>query len=87
MFFYNELDDPVLSNLQTFRGKKLESIETASDLPDKDEDDEDAIEKDESVVKDFNRWIRDTLEDKVPFFFLFFFSSSNLSNLFFRCLL
>jgi HSP90 family molecular chaperone len=65
LFFYSELDDPVLANLATFRGKKLESIETASDLPDKDDDEDDSHEKDESVVKDFNRWIRDTLEDKV----------------------
>jgi len=65
LFFYTSIDEVVLSNLQNYRGKKLESIESATDLPkDKEEQEEDKT-KDETVVRDFSKWVKSVLEDKV----------------------
>jgi TNF receptor-associated protein 1 len=65
IFFYSSLDEVVLGNLQNFRGKKLESIESATDLPEDKQEQEEAKSKDETVVRDFSKWVKDSLEDKV----------------------
>jgi len=65
LFFYTSIDEVVLSNLQNYRGKKLESIESATDLPKDKEEQEEDKSKDETVVRDFSKWVKSVLEDKV----------------------
>lgn len=62
LYFYQNIDDWVLSAISTFKGKKLKPIESAeiekAEKPD-------LTEEERAEIKNFNDWIRDQLADKV----------------------
>jgi len=63
IFFTNMIDEYMMNNMRTYKGHKMVSIESVEAM--KASEDEEKDTKDETVVKDFSKWIREALEDKV----------------------
>lgn len=65
LFFYSALDDAVVNYVQSYKGKNLVAIESANlnEPAATPEPDENTIPEQE--INDFQKWIKDTLNEKV----------------------
>ena len=63
LFLYSSLDDFVMNNLSTYKGKKLVSIESAELPGEKPEQKEEASPPEQ--VEGLKKWLHQILEDKV----------------------
>lgn len=62
LFFHTLHDDWVMTNVSTYKGKKVKPIESA-DIP--KDDTEEVTDDEKNKRKSFTTWIKDTLSDKV----------------------
>lgn len=61
LYFYQNVDDWVLSSIDTFKGKKLKAIESAEI----EKEEKELNEEEKASIKSFTDWIRDQLPDKI----------------------